>query len=132
MKFIGEFFQFEVRKNPSINDVLPSSALRLKEKRQLDCLWVRTVHFAGKIQYPLEIQIAGSIADTIERLEMVANFIQKAIIITDQTQQEKILDRLKIKRSPLLDKVVFIDIEDVDKIVEAATIMKMFTDKIFG
>lgn len=132
MQFLGEFFQFEARKRPSINDILPCSRPRLQKDRQLDCLWVRTVHFAGKIQYPIEIQISGSIADSIERLEMVANFVQKALVITDQRQQEDILERLETKRSPLLDKIVFIDIEDVDKIVEAATIMKAFTEKIFG
>lgn len=132
MRFIGEFFQFEVRKRPSVNEILPSSASKLKEKRQLDCLWVRTIHFAGKLQYPIEIQIAGSIADTIERLEMVANFIQKAIVITDQKQQERIRERLETKRSPLIDKIVFIDIDDIDKIVEAATIMKAFVERVFS
>ncbi|MCS7186135.1 MAG: hypothetical protein RMK89_04175 [Armatimonadota bacterium] len=132
MRFIGEFFQFEVRKRPSVNEIFPQGAYRLKEERQLDCLWVRTIHFAGKLQYPIEIQIAGSIADTIERLEMVVNFIQKAIVITDQEQQERIRERLKAKRSPLIDKIVFVDIDDVDKIVEAATIMKAFVEKVFG
>ncbi len=132
MRFIGEFFQFEVRKRPSVNDIFPPGAYRMKEERQLDCLWVRTIHFAGKLQYPIEIQIAGSIADTIERLEMVVNFIQKAIIITDREQQERIRERLKAKRSPLIDKIVFIDLDDIDKIVEAATIMKTFVEKIFG
>lgn len=132
MRFIGEFFQFEVRKRPSVNDIFPPGAYRLKEERQLDCLWVRTIHFAGKLQYPIEIQIAGSIADTIERLEMIVNFIQKAIIITDREQQERIYERLKAKRSPLIDKIVFIDIDDIDKIVEAATIMKAFVEKVFS
>ncbi len=132
MRFIGEFFQFEVRKRPSVNDILPPSTYKLREERQLDCLWVRTIHFAGKLQYPIEIQIAGSIADTIERLEMVVNFIQKAIIITDHEQQERIRERLKAKRSPLIDKIVFIDIDDIDKIVEAATIMKAFVEKVFS
>lgn len=132
IKFLGEFFQFEARNRPSVNDVLPSSKPKLRKDRQLDCLWVRTVHFAGKIQYPVEIQISGSIADSIERLEIVANFVHKALVITDQSQQKEILERLEAKRSPLLDKIVLIDIEDVDKIVEAATIMKAFTEKVFG
>jgi hypothetical protein len=132
MQFLGEFFQFEARKRPSVNDILPPYRQKLQKDRQLDCLWVRTVHFAGKIQYPIEIQISGSIADSIERLEMIANFVQKAIVITDCKQQKEIQERLEMKRSPLLDKIVFIDIEDVDKIVEAATIMKTITDKIFG
>lgn len=132
IQFIGEFFQFEVRRPADVNEVLPPSVPKLGERRLLDCLWVRTVHFAGKIHYPIEIQLAGNIADTIERLETVANFVQKAIVITDREQQERIISRLRAKKSVLLDKIVFIDIEDIDKIVEAATIMKAFSEKIFS
>lgn len=131
IKAVGEFFQFEAIKRPSVNKVLPNRALKLKEDRQLDCLWVRVVHFGGKVQYPIEIQLGGNIADTIERLEIVCNFAQKALIITDREQQDKIVSRLKAKRSLLLDKAVFLEPEDIDKIVEATNIMRSFTRKIF-
>ncbi len=131
LRVVGEFFQFDARKRPSVNFLLPKGAHKLEEDRQLDCLWVRYVHFGGKIQYPIEIQISGSIADTIERLETVSQFVQKALIVTDKEQQDKIYNRLEAKRSPLVDKLVFIDVDDVDKIVEAANIMKSFTEKVF-
>lgn len=131
MKVVGEFFQFDARKRASVNFLLPKDAHKLKEDRQLDCLWVRYVHFGGRVQYPIEIQISGSIADTIERLETVSQFVQKALIVTDKAQQEKIYNRLRTKHSPLVDKLVFIDVDNVDKIVEAANIMKSFTDRVF-
>lgn len=132
VKLIGEFFEFKAKKRESINAVLPTH-IKLKEgDRQFDCLWVRYVHFGGKIQYPIEIQIGGNIADAISRLETVSNFVQKAIIVTDEKQEKIIMDRLRAKRSHLLDKLVFIYTEDIDKIVQAANILKSFTGKVFG
>ena len=128
---IGAFFQFNVRKRANLNDILPKSS-KLMENRQVDSLWVRFVHFGGKLQYPFEIQLSGSMADAIERLEMVANVVQKAVVVTDAKQKEKMLDRLKVKRSPLLDKIVFLEPEEVDKIVEATLVMKSFTESLFS
>lgn len=131
LSLIGAFFQFEVKKRAKLNDILPRSS-QLKENRQVDSLWVRFVHFGGKIQYPFEVQLSGSMADAIERLEMVANVVQKAIVITDAKQKEKMLDRLKVKRSPLLEKIVFLEPEEVDKILEATIVMKSFTEAVFS
>lgn len=128
---IGAFFQFEVKVRASVNEILPPSS-RLKENRQVDCLWVRFVHFGGKLQYPFEVQISGSMADAIERLEMVANVVQKAVVVTDAEQQGKMLDRLRVKRSPLLDKLVFLTADEVDKVFEAAAVMKSFTKSVFS
>lgn len=131
LSLIGAFFQFDVKNRAKLNDILPKSS-QLKESRQVDSLWVRFVHFGGKIQYPFEVQLSGSMADAIERLEMVANVVQKAVVITDEKQKEKMLDRLKVKRSPLLDKIIFLEPEEVDKILEATIIMKSFTEAVFG
>jgi hypothetical protein len=131
LRLIGAFFQFDVKKRASLNDILPTSS-QLRENRQVDSLWVRFVHFGGKLQYPFEVQLSGSMADAIERLEMVANIVQKAVVITDAKQKEKMLDRLKVKRSPLLDKIVFLEPAEVDKILEATIVMKSFTESIFG
>ncbi len=58
MRLIGEFFEFETTDRASINDVLPSYALKLTEgDRQLDCLWVRYIPFAGKIKFPLRFTL---------------------------------------------------------------------------
>ncbi|MDO8550919.1 MAG: hypothetical protein Q7S39_12330 [Ignavibacteria bacterium] len=133
MKRVGEFFEFHTFNRPSVNVVLPSTADKLnKEDRQLDGLWSRHIHFSGKVHFPIEIQISGSVADAIDRLETVSQYSQKSIIVTDQEQQEKILERLKAKRSALLDKLIFIDLEDVDKLVEAATVLGSFTQKVFA
>jgi hypothetical protein len=131
LTLIGAFFQFNVKKRATLNDILPTSS-QLKENRQVDALWVRFVHFGGKLQYPFEVQLSGSMADAIERLEMVANIVQKAVVITDGKQKEKMLDRLRVKRSPLLDKIVFLEPAEVDKILEATIIMKSFTEALFG
>ena len=131
LSLIGAFFQFDVKKRASLNDILPTST-RLRENRQVDSLWVRFVHFGGKLQYPFEVQLSGSMADAIERLEMVANVVQKAVVITDPKQKEKMLDRLRVKRSPLLDKIVFLEPLEVDKILEATVVMKSFTQAVFG
>ena len=131
LTLIGAFFQFEVKKRATINQMLPPSNRRLSEDRQVDCLWVRFVHFGGKLQYPFEVQISGNMADAIERLEMVANVVQKAVVVTDEKQQKRMLDRLKVKRSLLLDKVMFVTPDEVDKVVEAAAVMKSFTDQLF-
>lgn len=131
LSLIGAFFQFDVKKRAKLNDILPKSS-QLKENRQVDSLWVRFVHFGGKLQYPFEVQLSGSMADAIERLEMVANVVQKAVVITDVQQMEKMLDRLRVKRSPLLDKIVFLEPAEVEKILEATVVMKSFTQAIFG
>jgi len=128
---IGAFFQFDVKKRASVNDILPRSS-QLKENRQVDSLWVRFVHFGGKLQYPFEVQLSGGMSDAIERLEMVANVVQKAVVITDAKQQEKMLDRLRVKRSALLDKLVFLQPGEVDKILEATIVMRSFTEAVFG
>ena len=132
MRLIGEFFEFETTARASINDVLPSYALKLAEgDRQLDCLWVRYSPFGGKIKFPIEIHLGGNLADTIDRLETVSEYVQKAVIITGEEQEQKILDRLKVKRSRLLDKLVIVSIEDVYKAVQATNVLKSFTTKIF-
>lgn len=132
MRVIGEFFEFETTDRASVNDVLPSYALKLAEgDRQVDCLWVRYVHFAGKIKFPIEVHLGGNLADTIDRLETVSEYVQKAVIITDEEQEKKIRDRLKVKRSRLLDKLVIVSIEDVYKAVQATNVLKSFTSKIF-
>lgn len=133
VKLIGKFFEFETSSSPSINDILPSYALKLTQgDRQLDCLWVRYVHFAGKVQFPIEIHLGGNLADTIDRLETVSEYVQKAIIITTQEQEKQIIDRLTVKRSRLLDKLVIVGIEDVYKAVEATAILESLTKKIFA
>ena len=132
LTLIGAFFQFAVKKRASISDILSRSVTGATEDRQVDCLWVRFVHFGGKLQYPFEVQMSGNMADAIERLEVVASVIQKAVVVTDEHQQTVMLERLRLKRSPLLDKVVFLTPDDVDKVVSAATIMKTFTDVVFS
>ncbi len=133
MRLIGEFFEFETTDRASINDALPSYALKLTEgDRQLDCLWVRYIPFAGKIKFPIEIHLGGNLADTIDRLETVSEYVQKAVIITSEEQEKKLLDRLKVKKSRLLDKLVVISVEDVYKAVQATNVLKSFTTKLFA
>jgi len=133
MKLIGEFFEFETTDRASINDVLPSFALKLtKGDRQVDCLWVRYVHFAGKIKFPIEVHLGGNLADTIDRLETVSEYVQKAVIITTDEQEKEIRDRLKVKKSRLLDKLVIVNTQDVYKAVQATNVLKSFTSKIFS
>lgn len=132
IRTIGEFFEFQATDRPSINDVLPSYALKLAEgNRQLDCLWVRYIPFAGKIKFPIEVHLGGNLADTIDRLETVSEYVQKAVIITAEEQEKRILDRLKVKRSRLLDKLVIVSVEDVYKALQATNVLKSFTTKIF-
>jgi hypothetical protein len=132
VKVIGEFFEFETTARPSVNAVLPSYAVKLTEgDRQLDCLWVRYVPFGGRMKFPIEIHLTGNLADTIDRLETVTEYVQKAVIITSEDQEKTILDRLKVKKSRLLDKLVIVTVEDVYKAVQAANVLKSFTTKIF-
>ncbi len=132
VRLIGEFFEFEAKKRPSINDALPSYALKLREgDRQLDCLWVRYIPFAGQIRFPVEIQLGGNLADSLDRLETVCDHVQRAIIVTTEDQEQKIVDRLKVKRSHLLDKLTIIFVDDVYKAVEAAGVLTALARKIF-
>jgi DNA-directed RNA polymerase subunit H (RpoH/RPB5) len=132
IRVIGEFFEFETSPSASLNEVLPSYALKLSEgDRQLDCLWVRYIHFGGKIKFPIEIHLGGNLADTTDRLETVSEYVQKAVVITDEEQEKKLLDRLKVKKSRLLDKLVVISVEDVYKAVQATNVLKSFTTKLF-
>jgi hypothetical protein len=131
LKSIGEFFEFMSIKRASVNDARPSSTTKLSENRQLDCLWARVIHFGGKVQYAFEVQVGGNMSDAIERLEMVAPFVQKAVVVTDEKQQRKIEDRLKVKHSPLCDKLLFLSYEDINQIAAAVNALKVFTGKVF-
>jgi hypothetical protein len=132
IKIIGEFFEFEAKKRASINDALPTYAMKLQEgDRQLDCLWVRYIPFAGHVKFPVEIQLGGNLADSLDRLETVSQHVQKAIVVTTQDQEKRIIDRLKVKRSSLLDKLTIIFVDDVYKAVEAATVLSALAKKIF-
>jgi len=131
LKLIGDFFQFMSVKRAAVNEARPTSGPKLTENRQLDCLWVRMVHFGGKVQYAFEVQVGGNISDAIERLEMVASFVQKAIVITDEKQREVIQERLAVKHSPLRDKILFLSYDDINNVAEAVNALKVFTQKVF-
>jgi len=131
LKLIGDFFQFMSIKRAAVNEARPANAPKLTENRQLDCLWARVVHFGGKVQYAFEVQVGGNISDAIERLEMVASFVQKAVVITDEAQREVIRDRLAVKHSPLRDKILFLSYEDINNVAEAVNALKVFTQKVF-
>jgi len=131
LKLIGDFFQFLSIKRAAVNEARPEKTVKLAENRQLDCLWARVVHFGGKVQYAFEVQVGGNIADAIERLEMVASFVQKAVVITNENQQTVIEDRLAVKHSPLRDKIVFLSYEDINNVAEAVNALKVFTQKVF-
>lgn len=131
LRAIGEFFEFMSIKRAPVNDARPTSVPRLVENRQLDCLWARVIHFGGKVQYAFEVQLGGNIADAIERLEMVAPFVQKAVVVTDDKQKQKITDRLAVKHSPLRDKIVFLSYEDINTVAEAVNALKVFTRCVF-
>jgi len=107
LKLIGDFFEFLSIKRATVNEARPAKATKLSENRQLDCLWARVVHFGGKVQYAFEVQVGGNISDAIERLEMVASFVQKAVIVTNDSQQTLIEQRLAVKNSPLRDKILY-------------------------
>jgi hypothetical protein len=132
IKLIGEFFEFEAKKRPSVNEALPTYALKFREgDRQLDCLWVRYIPFAGKIKFPIEIQLGGNLADALERLETVSQFVKRAIIVTTEKQEKAIIDRLRVKKSHLLEKLTIIFVDDVYRAVEAANVLNSLAKKIF-
>ncbi len=133
IKIIGEFFEFEAKKRASINDALPTYALKLREgDRQLDCLWVRYIPFAGKVTFPVEIQLGGNLADALDRLETISQHVQRAIIVTTEDQESTIIERLRVKRSHLLDKLTIIFVDDVYKAVEAASVLSALARKLFA
>jgi len=131
LKLIGDFFEFLSIKRATVNEARPAKATKLSESRQLDCLWARVVHFSGKVQYAFEVQVGGNISDAIERLEMVASFVQKAVVITNESQQTIIEERLAVKNSPLRDKIVFLSYDDINNVAEAVNALKVFTQKVF-
>lgn len=132
MKYIGDFFEFDAIKRPAINIMLPSERQLKSSNKELDGLWIKRIPMGGKIYYPIEIQIGGSLADTIDRLETISDFAQKAIVVIDENQEKIMLERLKAKRSKLLDKIVFIRPEDVYKMVSATNALKGFFEKLFS
>ena len=131
LKLIGDFFEFLSIKRATVNEARPVKATKLSENRQLDCLWARVVHFGGKVQYAFEVQVGGNISDAIERLEMVASFVQKAVIVTSEAQQAIIEQRLAVKHSPLRDKILFLSYDDINNVAEAVNALKVFTQKVF-
>lgn len=132
MKYIGDFFEFEAIKRPDLNLMLTEERQLKSSNKELDGLWIKKIPMGGKIYFPIEIQIGGNLSDTIDRLETVSDFAQKVITVIDETQEEIMLERLKSKRSKLVDKILFIRPEDVYKMVTATNALKPFFEKIFG
>lgn len=62
---------------------------------------------------------------------MVASFVQKAVVITNESQRAVIEDRLAVKHSPLRDKILFLSYEDINNVAEAVNALKVFTQKVF-
>ena len=132
VKYIGEFFEFEAIKKPSINTMLPPERQLKSSSKELDGLWIKKIPMGGKIYYPIEIQLSGNLSDTIDRLETISDFAQKVIIVIDEKQEKIMLERLQAKRSKLLDKTVYIRYEDIYKMVSATNALKGFFEKLFS
>ena len=131
IRYIGDFFEFEAIKRPSINSMLPEERQLKSSNKELDGLWIKKIPMGGRIYYPIEIQIGGNLSDTIDRLETVSDFAQKVIVVIDEQQEKIMLERLQAKRSKLIDKTIFIRPEDVYKLVSATNALKGFFEKIF-
>ena len=131
MKYIGDFFEFEAIKRPSINLMLPKERRLRSSKKELDGIWIKKIAMGGRIYYPIEIQIGGNLSDTIDRLEIVSDFAQKVIVVVDEEQEKIMLERLEAKRSKVLDKIIFIRPQDTYKMVSATNALKGFFEKIF-
>lgn len=131
LKYIGEFFEFESIKRPKINMMLPIDRQLHSSSKELDGLWIKKIPMGGKIYYPIEVQIGGNLSDTIDRLETVSDFAQKAVIIIDENQEEILRERLSSRRSKLVDKIVCIKPEDVSKILSATNALKSFFQELF-
>lgn len=129
MERLGKFFYFNSVKSPCVRELIPRAS---PLKQRLDGAWQRFVPFGGVVQFAIEVQVKGSIGDLIQRLETVAPYIQKAIIVAEEKAQNKIAQVLKEKRSLLYEKVVFFTPDEVEKLFEATTALKAFVDKIFG
>jgi len=132
LKYIGDFFEFISIKRPRINEMLPDDRKLKSSNKELDGLWIKKIPMGGKIYYPIEVQIGGNLSDTIDRLETVSDFAQKAIIVIDEKQENILRERLNAKRSKLLDKIVCIRPEDVNKIMSATTALKSFFIDVFN
>ena len=131
LKYMGDFFEFETIKKPAINVMLPEERQLKSSSKELDGLWIKRIPMGGRIYYPIEIQIGGNLSDTIDRLETVSDFAQKAIVVVDEQQENAMLERLRAKRSKLLDKIVFVRPEDIYKMVAATNALKGFFGRIF-
>lgn len=131
MKYIGDFFEFVAHKRPDINLMLTKERQLKTSNKELDGLWIKKIPMGGDIYFPIEIQIEGNLSDTIDRLETVSDFAQKVITVIDEAQENIMLERLKAKRSKLIDKIIFIRYEDVYKLVSATNTLKPFFEKIF-
>ncbi|MBI1934002.1 MAG: hypothetical protein HYS24_15835 [Ignavibacteriales bacterium] len=132
LQYIGDFFEFISIKRPRINEMLPEDRKLKSSNKELDGLWIKKIPMGGKIYYPIEVQIGGNLSDTIDRLETVSDFAQKALIIIDEEQENILRERLNSKRSKLLDKIVCMRPEDVNKIMSATNALKSFFTVLFN
>jgi len=130
MRYIGECLGFEALKEESVNAMLPPERRLRSYGKRLDCLWVMRMPLGGKVYYPVEVQLGGSLSDTIDRLETVADFAKKAIVVTDGRQEKAMVERLKARRSKLIDKVVFLRPEEVYKLVKAVNTLRSLLDRL--
>jgi len=111
--------------------MLPPERQLKSSNKELDGLWIKRIPMGGKIYFPIEVQIGGNLSDTIDRLETVSDFAQKAIIVIDDKQEQILKERLNAKRSKLLDKIVCIKPNDVNKIMSATNALKSFFEELF-
>lgn len=129
---IGKTLGFDVQRTPHVNELLPEDKQMKKRIKVLDCVWRIYQPFIGNIWVPIEVQKGGSIEDALIRLNIVADYSHKTVIVCDKSEKEIIKEMAKAQRKIPMEKLVLFSFEEIKQLKAAVDTINQMKKKLIG
>jgi hypothetical protein len=87
---------------------------------RVDCVWTARIGNLGEVKLVFEVQKSGSIDSLVLNLQKAAAdpSVQKIVAVSDAPQLERIRHEVEGLKYALADKLVFWDVNDVQRVLE--------------
>ncbi|MCX6064094.1 MAG: hypothetical protein NTV26_07965 [Caldiserica bacterium] len=87
---------------------------------RVDCIWTARIGNLGVVKMVFEVQKSGSIDSLVLNLQKAATdpSVQKIVAVSDASQLERIRHEVEGLKYALADKLVFWDVNDVQRVLE--------------
>lgn len=104
---IGQAFGFDTVWKPKVNALRPDKRAFQAKRKTLDVAW----KIANLAWVPIEVQVAGSVADLIYRFQQVHQWSLRLVVVTVPAFRDEILEA--IHDYPFRDKVILLHPKEV-------------------